>query len=72
MAAAVIDGGPEAWADKAVGEAGEHASLADVAAAFTRVFGMKVVAVTPSADDWIQAVMGYGLPEAVAKDLGNM
>lgn len=42
MAAAVIAGGPERWADKAAGVAGEHASVADVAAMLGRVFGKKV------------------------------
>lgn len=32
----------------------------------------KVVAVTPPVDDWIQAVQGFGVPEPMAKDLGNM
>ena len=38
-AAAVIAGGPERWADKAVGVAGEHASLEEVAARLSRLFG---------------------------------
>ena len=33
---------------------------------------LQVVAVTPPADDWVQAVMGFGVPEAVARDLANM
>lgn len=42
VAAAVIAGGPERWADKAVGVAGEHASLEDVAGLLSRTFGKKV------------------------------
>lgn len=72
VAAAVIAGGPERWADKAVGVAGEHASLEDVAGLLSRTFGKKVVAVTPPADEWAQAVMGFGVPEGVARDLANM
>lgn len=32
----------------------------------------QVVAVTPPADEWAQAVMGFGVPEGVARDLANM
>lgn len=33
---------------------------------------VQVAAVTPPVDDWAQAVQGFGVPEAVAKDLANM
>ena len=151
VAAAVIAGGPERWADAAVGVAGEHASLEEVAGTLSRMFGKQVrrrvygsvegthwgggtvartaaalhsaealdarstalhgalaccsgalrstaqrrrtlaalpayhlpaqylprscpqvVAVTPPADEWAQAVMGFGVPEGVARDLANM
>lgn len=42
VAAAVIAGGPAAFAGKRVGVNGEEATLADVAAAFSKVFGKKV------------------------------
>jgi hypothetical protein len=32
----------------------------------------QVVAVTPPADDWAKMVVGYGVPEPMAKDLANM
>ncbi|EFN58158.1 hypothetical protein CHLNCDRAFT_57026 [Chlorella variabilis] len=72
VAAAVIAGGPAAFAGKRVGVNGEEATLADVAAAFSKVFGKKVAAVTPPHDDWAQMVVGFGVPEPVAKDLANM
>ena len=54
----MIAGGPERWADKAAGVAGEHASLADVAATFTRVFGKQVWAT--SARLWLEEGRGGG------------
>ncbi|KAL4423614.1 hypothetical protein ABPG77_009201 [Micractinium sp. CCAP 211/92] len=72
VAAAVIQAGPAQWGGKTVGVAGEHATLQEVADTFTRVFGKKVVGIAPPVDDWIQAVQGFGVPEAMAKDLGNM
>lgn len=32
----------------------------------------QVKAITPPVDDWVQAVQGFGVPEPMAKDLGNM
>lgn len=32
----------------------------------------QVVAVTPPADDWAAMLIGYGTPEAMAKDMANM
>lgn len=46
VAAAVIQAGPAQWGGKTVGVAGEHATLQEVADAFTRVFGKKVGVLT--------------------------
>lgn len=72
VAAAAIVGGPERYGGKALGVAGEHATLAEVADMFSRVFGKKVVAATPPADDWAAAVQGFGVPQPVAEDMANM
>ncbi|KAL4439843.1 hypothetical protein ABPG75_002844 [Micractinium tetrahymenae] len=72
VAAAVIKAGPGEWGGKTVGVAGEHATVQQVAETFSRAFGKKVAAVTPSADDWVQAVQGFGVPKSMAEDLGNM
>ena len=46
-----------------------HATLSLTHSSYTY---LQVVAVTPPADEWAQAVMGFGVPEAVARDLANM
>ncbi|KAL4858605.1 Septin and tuftelin-interacting protein 1 [Chlorella vulgaris] len=72
VAAAVIAAGPAEYGDKTVGVNGDELSLAEAAEVFTRVFGKQVSAVTPPLDDWTQMVVGFGVPEPMAKDLANM
>lgn len=53
----------------------QQASPAAASAAGTwcpRLCVTQVVGIAPPVDDWIQAVQGFGVPEAMAKDLGNM
>lgn len=72
VAAAVIAAGPAEYGDKTVGVNGDELSLTEAAEVFTRVFGKQVSAVTPPPDDWTQMVVGFGVPEPMAKDLANM
>jgi hypothetical protein len=37
-----------------------------------RALLLQVSAVTPPPDDWTQMVVGFGVPEPMAKDLANM
>lgn len=72
VAAAVIAAGPEHYAGKLVGIAGEYATCKDVAEALSKVSGKEVKAATPSFDEWVKQLVDAGTPEQVAKDLKNM
>ncbi|GAB4815165.1 hypothetical protein N2152v2_002211 [Parachlorella kessleri] len=67
VAAAVIAAGPQKFGGKTVPVAGDHLTWAEVGETMA-----KVVTVTPPADAWVQQLVGYGVPELVAKDLANM
>ncbi len=62
---AILKAGPEAYAGKEVGLAGDRLTGADMAAAFTRVLGVTTEYVSPTFDDFRAA----GFPGAM--ELGN-
>ena len=72
VAAQVIHQGPEKWAEKTIGVAGEHGTVAEVADTIAKVTVLPVKGVCVSPEEWKAAVMAGGLPEVAAKDLANM
>lgn len=72
VAGAVIAGGVEKFGEKTVPVAGDHLTYAEAADTLSKVTGKKVIAITPPADPWVEQMKGYGVPEAVARDLANM
>lgn len=72
VSAAVIAEGPKKWGGKTVGVSGEHATAAEVAEILTKALGKPVGCTSVDAEAWAAAVQTFGVPELVAKDLGNM
>jgi uncharacterized protein YbjT (DUF2867 family) len=72
VAGEVLIQGPEKWGGKVQGVCGDQLTLAEAAAIMTEVLGKKIVAVTPDADTWAQAVQSFGVPEVIALDLAQM
>ena len=72
VAAAVIAQGIEKWGGKKIGVAGDVVTMSELAAALAELTGKSVNVVEPPAEAWVQAVMGFGMPELAAKDLAHM